>query len=46
MLEEKNDVTIQDFEQELTRLPYFKYVPVSSTDVERSFSKFKMLIIG
>ncbi|XP_060858892.1 uncharacterized protein LOC132936219 [Metopolophium dirhodum] len=42
----KNHVTIQDLEEELTTsdLPCFKYAPVSSTDVERSFSKFKMLL--
>jgi len=42
----KSHVTIQDLEVELTTsdLPYFKYAPVSSTDVERSFSKFKMLL--
>lgn len=46
ILDGKNHVTIQDFEEELTTLdlPYFKYVPVSSTDVERSFSKSKMLL--
>jgi len=45
IIEGKNHDTIQDFEEELTTsdLPYFKYAPVSSTDVERSFSKFKML---
>lgn len=46
IIEGKNHDTIQDFEEELTTsdLPYFKYAPVSSTDVERSFSKFKMLL--
>ncbi|KAE9524587.1 hypothetical protein AGLY_014637, partial [Aphis glycines] len=46
IIEEKNHDTIQDFEEELTTsdLPYLKYAPVSSADVERSFSKFKMLL--
>lgn len=39
ILDGKNHVTIQDFDEELTTsdLPYLKYVSVSSTDVERSF---------
>ncbi|KAF0762680.1 Uncharacterized protein FWK35_00010429 [Aphis craccivora] len=46
IIEGKNHDTIQDFEEEITTsdLSYFKYAPVSSTDVERSFSKFKMLL--
>jgi hypothetical protein len=42
----KNRVIIQDLEEELTTsdLPYLKYAPVSSTDVE--FFKIQNVVIG
>jgi hypothetical protein len=34
---------VENFEMEVSLVPQFKYAPVTSVDVERSFSQFKNL---
>jgi hypothetical protein len=35
---------VENFEMEVSLVPQFKYAPVTSVDVERSFSHFKNLL--
>jgi hypothetical protein len=39
----KGDI-VENFEMEVSLVPQFKYAPVTSVDVERSFSHFKNLL--